>query len=466
MYALLIMMASGPLLYTILAEASVASGVNDRSRWATVRALVDDGTYCIGRREWTLENGTYTDRGIIAEPEWGTVDLVLHPDTQRFYSSKPPLFPTLLAGEYCVLKWLLDWSITDPGWPVQKTILLTVNAVPLVALFMLIAWFAERYGVTTWARIYVLAAAGFGTFLTTFGVVLNNHTVAAFGALASVAAVVRSGALAPSTPRGHSVGNSKLGDVRWPWFAVAGFLAGLTLCLELTAASLAAAIGGILILRTPKITLIGFLPALLVPVSALLFTNYCALQQARPAYAEFGGPWYNYPGSYWSHSGTGIDTAGQFESKLEYAFHLLLGHHGLLSLTPTFFLSAAGVAMTFRRHITVSEASKTSGATNCEFRLLAFLTALLTVVNVGFYVIKTSNYGGLTCCARWLLWLAPLFLIMMLPAADRLAFSRRGRLLGYVALLLSIASVSYSGMRPWSQPWLYDLMKYLGYVGY
>src|SRR5262245_13787322 len=70
---------------------------NDRSRFATIRALGDEGTYAIGVIE---EDGTYRPGSIIAEPGWDTIDKIRRPDTLLAYSSKPPLLPTLLAGEY------------------------------------------------------------------------------------------------------------------------------------------------------------------------------------------------------------------------------------------------------------------------------------------------------------------------------------------------------------------------------
>ena len=45
---------------------------NDRSRWATIRALVDDGTYAIGQRTYSqAEPKGYKDSGIIFEDGWG-----------------------------------------------------------------------------------------------------------------------------------------------------------------------------------------------------------------------------------------------------------------------------------------------------------------------------------------------------------------------------------------------------------
>src|SRR4029077_4857506 len=75
---------------------------NDRSRWATVRALVDEGTFVIGRRDPAMPGGVnqYGDRGIIFEDGYESVDKVLDPKTKLFYSSKPPLLTTIVAAEY------------------------------------------------------------------------------------------------------------------------------------------------------------------------------------------------------------------------------------------------------------------------------------------------------------------------------------------------------------------------------
>ena len=69
---------------------------NDRSRWCTIRALVDDGTYAIDQ--------------IVTNPEeyarWQTIDMVKHASSGQphLYSSKPTLLPTLLAGEYFLIQ--------------------------------------------------------------------------------------------------------------------------------------------------------------------------------------------------------------------------------------------------------------------------------------------------------------------------------------------------------------------------
>ena len=108
-YALLLLVAASIVASRIL-TAPEAFTVNDQSRWSTVRALVDTGSYSIGRR-YPSRDGSYRDVGIIAEPGWDTADKVLHPETRRFYSSKPTLLSTVTAGEYWLLRYGLDLSM-------------------------------------------------------------------------------------------------------------------------------------------------------------------------------------------------------------------------------------------------------------------------------------------------------------------------------------------------------------------
>src|SRR4051812_1835295 len=76
-------------------------GSNDRARWATVKAIVEEHSYIIGHRmeDRSAKDG-YRDIGILFEPGFGSVDVVLHPETKAFYSTKPPLLTQIAALEY------------------------------------------------------------------------------------------------------------------------------------------------------------------------------------------------------------------------------------------------------------------------------------------------------------------------------------------------------------------------------
>ena len=122
---------------------------NDQSRWAAVRALVDEGTFAIGRREHDAA-GTYRDTGIIFEDGWKSVDKVLDPETHVFYSSKPPLLP----GGWRILDDSAPHGLDTQEQPrkVVVSMLLTVNVAPLIVYLGCLARLLERYGTTDWGR--------------------------------------------------------------------------------------------------------------------------------------------------------------------------------------------------------------------------------------------------------------------------------------------------------------------------
>jgi energy-coupling factor transporter transmembrane protein EcfT len=450
-------------------------GSNDRSRFATVRALVDEGTYVVGRRDpaRATPKNPYGDYGIVFEPGWETLDKVLRPEphdgAQEFFSSKPPLFATLVAGEYWLLKHALGWEITDRigRWNVVRAVLLTVNALPLLIYLLVLSRLLDRLGTTDWGRLYVLAAACFGTFVTTFAVTLNNHTPAACCALFALAAAL------PAWERGSAAALC---------FALAGFFAALTATFELPAASFLALLFVLLLVRSPGRTLAFFVPAALLPAAAFLLTNYLAIGMLKPAYGEFGGPWYEYPGSHWladpGQVKRGIDWAFQQEPRAAYVFHFLAGHHGVFSLTPVWLLALAGMVWGTWRLVTAGRrhglrplvwgGAGDPGAAERARLLVAGMALVLGVVVTGFYLVWVArwNYGGFTSGPRWLIWLTPLWLLALLPVADWLAARRWGRVLGYVLLGVSALSASYPAWNPWRHPWLYNLLEALGWRAY
>jgi hypothetical protein len=442
-------------------------GDNDRSRWATIRALVEDHTYVIGHQEVDPETGKATDIGIASKDGWRSIDKVRDPTTHDFYSSKPPFLPTLLAGEYWVLR-AFGLSIVTDRWIVMRTILFTINWLPWVAYLWLLSRLVERYGTTDWGRLFVFTAACFGTLVSTFLNTLNNHTIAAFTALFALYPVLAS-ARSPMT---------------YAQLAMAGFFAAFTACSELPAATLAVTLFVWCLFRSPWRTLVCFVPAAAVPVAVFLITNWIAFQQFTPIYEKFGTDWYEYPGSHWipePGKTFGIDWAYLKEQKGAYAFHVLVGHHGLFSLTPVFLLGLAGMFASVVKLITPSTIEPSVADTVVprlrppfvDPRMLGILggvSLLITVIVVGFYVFGVSdrsrNYGGWSIGPRWLIWLTPLFLLSMLPVCDWLAGRTWGRRVAYVLLAVSVLSASYSAWNPWRHPWLYSLIDTFGGIPY
>lgn len=414
---------------------------NDRSRWLGVRALVEQGTFAID--------------GLIDRHVWNTIDMVQHRGTDgqlHLYSSKPPLLICLVAMEYWAIHQATGMTLESHPYFLGRLMLITINILPMVLMFVLLAKVTERWGTTDWGRIFVIACATLGTFLPTFAVVLNNHIVAAVSATVAL--------YAWSCIR--SQGKRSAG-----YFALAGMAAAFTAANELPALALLALLAWDLFRVDRRAWFAGFVPAASIVVIAFFATNYVAHQSFRPPYMHRSATnpednWYDYSYtvdgvkrvSYWRDR-QGMDRGEP--SKLTYALHVLVGHHGVFSLTPIWLLSIYGIWLWSRNY-------------QDERRTLAWGVAVLTAVCLVFYIglrpQEDRNYGGMTSGFRWMFWFAPLWLTTMLPAADGVGRTMRGKALASVLLTLSVLSASYPNWNPWTQPWIYRWMEYCGWQGF
>ena len=241
---------------------------NDRSRWCAVRALVDHGTFEIDRVLFKDEAQRQRNR------EWYTIDMVRHQGAdgrEHYYSSKPPLFPVLLAGPYWLVKAVTGATLEERPFYVVRFMLLIVNVLPLAIYLLLIARMAEKYGKADIGRIFVVAAAAYGTFLTTFAVTLNNHIPAAVSAAAALYASL-------------AVWRDQRRE--WKYFIIAGFFAAFAVANELPALSLMGMLGAALLWKAPVRTLLAGVPAALSVALAFFATNYWAHDSWRPPYAH------------------------------------------------------------------------------------------------------------------------------------------------------------------------------------
>jgi hypothetical protein len=520
-YALLIAISAAAMTSRLMqvrsasrADPSPFLSANDRSRWCTIRALGDYGTYAI-------DDVIFDDQGN-PQRAWHTIDLVKHrgwDGKEHYYSSKPTLLPTLLAGEYWLIKQVTGASLSNKykTFYIARLMLLLSQVLPLAGAMWLLAVLVDRMGTSQWGRMFVVACVTQGTFLTTFAVTLNNHVFAAVAVVATIAA------LWPVF---------RVESQAWWRFATAGLASSFAVTCELPALAFFALLGLVLLVKSPLRTFIAFVPAAALVFAVALGTNYLAHQSLKPAYAHrykdgptiatFDGSlqstfdagqvpavvppelrakgielssqavieqrtpgerwviwdvdghdrlavqrvgdrieirewddWYDYEGTYWTADRLqGVDRGEA--SPLVYAFHCLIGHHGLFSLTPIWLLSVWGVTLWLR------------GARDVQWWLAVAIT-LLTIVVLGFYLSRPlidRNYGGVTNGLRWLFWLIPLWLLALTPAADALADSRWGRIVAVILLGMSVFSANYAILNPWSHPWLFDYWRQLGWIEY
>ncbi len=239
---------------------------NDISRWCTIRSLVDHGTYVIDPVIFNSHTGQHD------HPLWHTIDKVRHRShdgREHFYSSKPPLLPTMLAAEYWVIQKLTGATLWGNPFYVGRLMLITSNVLPMVLYFVLMMRLVERYGRTDWGRTFVMACVTWGTFLTTFSVTLNNHLPAAISATIAISATL-------------AIWYD--GKKEWWLFALAGVFSAFTAANELPALSFLVATGFLLLLKAPKQTLLAFTPAAATVIVAFFYTTWLAHESLRPPY--------------------------------------------------------------------------------------------------------------------------------------------------------------------------------------
>ncbi|MCS7238128.1 MAG: hypothetical protein NZ899_07650 [Thermoguttaceae bacterium] len=447
---------------------------NDRSRWATVRALVEP--------EMRVPGAPYAIDRVIQDPLWDTIDMVKHDG--HLYSSKPPFLATIMAGLYWPVYHLFGYSLADRPYLVGRMLLALFNGTLLVIYFWIVAQLLERYGRDDLSRIFVFGATCFGTFLTPFAVTFNNHLPGAVAAAVALYFLLRI---------------YIDGVYKWSLYLGCGLAAGLTAACEMPALAFAALCAGLLLLparlderfcqesrklgpeerglsgtaagpaatfwRRVVLFLVGFLPAFAAVATFYFATNWIAHRSLRPPYMHRSTTnpadnWYVFTyerqgrviQSYWTNP-IGIDRGEP--NALVYAVHVLVGHHGIFSLTPIWLLAVGGMVVGI------------AGRHDPRLRLVFLGLLVVSIVCVGFYLARPQmdrNYGGVASGFRWAFWLAPLWLFAMLGAVEVLAKTRIGWALCLAALLLSVLSVHYPTWNPWVHPWLYDWFFHLGWL--
>jgi hypothetical protein len=465
---------------TILLQAQPLQSANDRSRWATARALLEQGTYYI--------DDVRRDRG------WDTIDLVK--DGEHYLSTKPPILATWVAGlVWCLCK-LTGWTLLSNTQSVTSWTLLIANGLPMLVSWIALDRMLRAATTHSFARGFVLSTAVFATLLTPFCTTLNNHSVAAAGAMLTIYALwkiergYRSwGRKAPETGRELATEHNQGADAPRSedlqpssfWFALCGFFSAWTCAHELPAALLGVATFLLACRRSLVKTLVAYVPAAMVPLAFFFVTTWLATGGLKPAYSDYGTEKYRFVvegvPSYWMEP-KGIDIVR--DSTPVYLMHCLVGHHGLFSLTPVWLLLLPAWAWLvwtaiWRQRSPVLDSGERlevdpddiGGAqTSAALRTISWLSLALTVAVLGFYLSRTENYnyGGNTAGLRWLLWLVPFWLATLIPLAERWSPSWIFRLAVIPLFLLSAYSAWSRIDNPWRHPWIFEWMQKTGRV--
>jgi hypothetical protein len=480
---------------------------NDRSRWAAIVSLVHQGT-------WQIDD---VDRLRGPNGNWGTIDKVYHIDRsgeEHFYSSKPPLYILFLSSQYWVLNRVFGVDmLVNPLWAIKG--LVFCNQVLLFGLFLwLYLQICQRFVKQRSVLICLGLTAGFGTFLSTFAVSLNNHLPAAVCVLATIDLMIRI-----ECDRNSS----------WIEYFSIGVMTALSVTFELPALSFLGLVGIWLLLRSPVKTLTFGVFGISIVASAFLGSNYWAHGSLLPPYAHrsdgevlayleqedaallvsgvvpetlalFGGQ-------------TGEDVALPGMSDILIEQHPTVGRWRIFDLQntrryalqqvgsvfeirvwdnwydydvngrPSYWLpgSARGVdlgepsRLQYFIHMTVGHHGIFSLTPIWIFSLLgiavawrdpepiwrqlAYMLLTLTFVLLVFYTMRPladRNYGGVASGFRWFFWLTPLFLLMLIPAWRIIHKSMLLISLWGICLVISIYSGLHSFLNPWQHPWYFS----------
>ena len=451
---------------------------NDRSRLASVDSLVERGTWIIDRSRFHQEPGS--DYQIIDKVQIG----------DHFYSSKPPVLPFLMAGEYWILHNIFGYDFDDSedrGFLIWM-LTFTFTGIPflwIAVLFRVAArWFVDD-PVTRLVGLFIIL---FCNEHLGFAETINNHVPAAsllFTSMVLALGLVH-GKLPPK-----------------PWlFAATGLFAGLLPTVDLPGSFFCVPLWLYLMWAFPWKTIIWFTIGAVPPLALNFTLMYIISGSIIPFYLR--KELYDYTGgSYWNLKRC-MDAAGEYESKHAYFFHLSVGRKGLFSLYPVLLLSighfffvtskmrwntnriALAVFAVFLPiygwgaweynqdsnlpfyttlvyyflfalapvvivTLLVRASQQSSGEDKPELPLETVAMGLLTFAWMLFYTFKTDNYGGSATGYRWFMFFTPALQFFGLFSLRRMT---RGWQWALVCFLVAIAF--YSGWQATVRPWSYN----------
>lgn len=498
------------VVFPLLQRDKLDHCANDGSRWNTIFFLVEHGTYAF-LPGWEMEGVTnpnvrvedlppgadappfdlgdgYRAHSLYTIGPFFTIDMIQVKG--RYYSSKPPLLSTCLAGVVWCLERGLDAvtphheiSFAKTPWLIMRLTVILVQVVPFILMIWLLRCQIVRMTDSAWGQNFSLGVAALATYLTPYLIPLNNHVIAAWMVMIALYAAMKI---------------LYQGQRQWYWFMLAGFFGAFAAGVDTPVAFFGILLFLVLLPKSPAKTLLLLVPVALIPAAAAMYTTRLVTDQYEKPIpmlkADESGPFY-YPGSYWNDP-RGIDAVDP--PVHEFLLNILVGHHGFFLLTPIFLVSLLGIG----RHLGGGRRGVMVGTTVLLLLLTAIVPlfamgevslgfdpaavewigwgwfaviGLLWVMNIGMYarppdqrqtwlagasllilaailaVYHDKGYGGVCQGPRWLFWLIPLWLLMLPAGLELLASSRLGRLICYLLVLVSLVSVM------WAMPWLSNL---------
>ena len=370
---------------------------NPRSRIISVERIVDAGT-------WAHMTPTDTSRFHLSN------DMVKIGD--RYYSSKPPLYPVVMAAQALAINGITGWNFYEHRVDYLRVLVFLNQILPYCLMLWSLWAFLLRHIKSEWTAYYMLLCLSIGSLAYAYSVTINNHTPSAI--LYVFVFLLWEGI-------------SRRGRGEWWRYALLGLACGTAFSIELPSGGIAAWFIFLCLMQDRKLGALAILFAL-IPFLANLYLYYYISGVWKPFYLQSGI--YRFEGSYWSNP-EGIDA--ERPDKLTYIFHMLFGRRGLFSITPVLLLGVIGAF----RHIF----TRSGDFFKREFAGIGVGILMLIV----FVIFRTWNYGGVCVGMRWFICFMPFLLLMAIPQVEKMQQKLWGR------VLLGV-------MLAWSIPWTIDVM--------
>jgi hypothetical protein len=378
----LLMLASLLMVIWNLQDSSL-DNANTGSRYATIESLVDHGTFHIDKSRYVR-----------------TIDKYKVGD--NYISSKPPTLPAFGAAVYWVYQELTGKTIARHEGDVVRTVSFWTGGVCHILFLIFFYRLSRLLFKRQLAVIVAMAGASFAYLGVGYATHINNHSTAAALAVCGLYFAVR----------------IRLGrDVRaWHW-PLSGLVLGILPAVDLPGLAITGAVFIYLLTHDRKKTLLWFLPGLLPGVVAHFALTYYISGSFKPFY--FNRELKTFKEFYFRKAG-GID--GLYEPKPTYAFNVLFGHHGLFSMTPLYLFGLWELVRSIKTRRLLAES-------------LVILASVLAFL--GFFIMRTHNYGGWAVGMRHLVPIMPLLLLCFGMWVDRVRLTRL--LWALVALAFSVS---------------------------
>ncbi|MBN1944685.1 MAG: hypothetical protein JW797_03370 [Bradymonadales bacterium] len=398
------------LLSLCLSAALTEVEGNPASRLASIEALVDHG-------RWRIDDSVFL---------YVTVDKVQMED--GFYSSKPPLMAAAGAVCYQALSSLTGLSFEHNQRLVVALLRIAMQVLPFLCGLVLAGRFSAARLQQERVWLWGFLSLAMGTFLFGYSATINNHTLASLLVLASL------------------IGTLRLGEERsagWWLYLGTGLVTCGAVVLDFGAALFALGAAIYLVVRVRRPVCLWFFLGAALPALVHFHLTYRLTGSLLPFYGQDG--LYDYPGSYWNRP---RDFDALTEPGWVYAFHTLVGHHGLFSMTPLFCWSIPGI-------VTLMKSPTRKGE--------GWLIGTVCTATVAVYILLgPRNYGGTAMGMRWLFVLVPLLWYSALVHADRTVLSPRLWTLFKVSVGLGMVHALAALTGPWAvSPWNW-LLRWLG----